>query len=301
MRKFYTFEGGEGSGKTTVSKLVIEKLKKNYEVLSTREPGGVESAEKIRTIILNEEIDGVLECLLFAAARRIHLVEKVHTSLNNGQLVIMDRFIDSSLVYQGLARELTDDFVFSINRLAINENIKTLEDIDIEKYSTKLSNLLTNNSSDFIETDVGRKIKTILEQYHLDSFAKILLLTSINYINSLFSKNRIITDNLKEINSLIDEILNINAKPDKYILPDATFILDIDPKIGLDRIMKNSEREINRLDKEAIDFHYAIRDGYLKIAEKYKKERVFYTINADNSPEKIADEIYSIISTLALN
>lgn len=299
MRKFYTFEGGEGSGKTTISKLVIEKLREEYEVLSTREPGGVESAEEIRKIILNEEIDGVLECLLFAAARRIHLTEKVEKSLNDGQLVVMDRFIDSSLVYQGLARGLTDDFVFSINRLAITKNIKKLDNNDIKEYSIKLSKLLTNNSSDFIETHVGRKIMTILDRYTIDSFAKILLLTSVSYVNNLFSKNRVITSNLNEINSLIDEILGINTDSDSnIIMPTATFILDIDPKIGLDRIMSNSEREVNRLDKESIDFHYTIRDGYLKIAEKYKKDRNFYILDADKTPNEIANEIYNIIISL---
>lgn len=298
MSNFYTFEGGEGSGKTTVSKLVIEMLKKKHNVLSTREPGGVESAEEIRNIILNEEIDGILECLLFAAARRIHLTEKVEKSLNNGQVVIMDRFIDSSLVYQGLARGLTDDFVFSINRLAITKNIKTLSNYDIEQYSIKLSTLLSNNrdNNSSIETYVGRRIMTILDKYNVDSFAKILLLTSVKYVNSLSNKNAVISDNYEEINSLINEILDSSSK-ENLIFPRATFILDIDPKIGLDRIMSNSDREINRLDKESLDFHYVIRDGYKKVADKYK-ERTFYIIDANNTPNEIANEIYNIINSL---
>ena len=107
MGLFITIEGPEGSGKTTVAKKVVEQLEnEGYKVLYTREPGGVGIAEKIRDIILdvnNTNLDPRSEALLYAASRRQHLIEKVVPALNNGYIVICDRFVDSSLAYQGHA------------------------------------------------------------------------------------------------------------------------------------------------------------------------------------------------------
>lgn len=123
---FITFEGGEGSGKTTIASLVEKKLtQEGYKVILTREPGGVEIAEKIRDIIVdpkNIKIDRKTEALLYAASRRQHLVEKVIPALENDYIVICDRFIDSSLVYQGLARGIGIDEVYEMNLFA-TENI----------------------------------------------------------------------------------------------------------------------------------------------------------------------------------
>ena len=123
---FITFEGGEGSGKTTIASLVEQKLtQEGYKVILTREPGGVEIAEKIRDIIVdpkNIKIDRKTEALLYAASRRQHLVEKVIPALENDYIVICDRFIDSSLVYQGLARGIGIDEVYEMNLFA-TENI----------------------------------------------------------------------------------------------------------------------------------------------------------------------------------
>ena len=123
---FITFEGGEGSGKTTIASLVKEQLEKEgYQVVLTREPGGVDIAEEIRNVILdvkNTHMDKKTEALLYAASRRQHLVEKVIPALNQGAVVICDRFIDSSLVYQGLARGIDIDEVYEMNLFA-TENI----------------------------------------------------------------------------------------------------------------------------------------------------------------------------------
>lgn len=123
---FITFEGGEGSGKTTIASLVKEQLEKEgYQVVLTREPGGVDIAEEIRNVILdvkNTNMDKKTEALLYAASRRQHLVEKVIPALNQGAVVICDRFIDSSLVYQGLARGIDIDEVYKMNLFA-TENI----------------------------------------------------------------------------------------------------------------------------------------------------------------------------------
>ncbi len=120
---FITFEGPEGSGKTSVIKAVEERLKQqNKNVLMTREPGGIRIAELIRNIILdvdNVEMDLTTEALLFAASRRQHIVEKIWPALNEGKIVLCDRFVDSSLAYQGVGRELGIDRVYAINQYAI--------------------------------------------------------------------------------------------------------------------------------------------------------------------------------------
>lgn len=125
--KFITFEGNDGCGKTTISMRVYEALKEEgYEVIYTREPGGIRIAEKIRSIILDPEhveMDPRCEALLYAAARRQHLIEKVIPALEKGVIVICDRFVDSSLAYQGVARGLGIEEVFHINEFAIDSHM----------------------------------------------------------------------------------------------------------------------------------------------------------------------------------
>ena len=122
MEKFITIEGNDGSGKSTV----IEGLKRIFsergiDVVFTREPGGSMIAEKIRQIILdpeNTQMDDKTEALLYAASRRQHLTETVLPALNSGKMVICDRFIDSSLAYQGYARNIGVDEVYNMNMFA---------------------------------------------------------------------------------------------------------------------------------------------------------------------------------------
>ncbi len=120
---FITFEGGEGVGKTSVIKAVVEKLAA-YDPLSTREPGGVDIAEQIRDVILNPQntkMDGIVEALLYASCRRQHLVEKIIPALTDKRLVLCDRYVDSSIVYQGYARGLGMDVVREINEFATDQ------------------------------------------------------------------------------------------------------------------------------------------------------------------------------------
>ena len=123
---FISFEGGEGSGKTTIASMIKEALtKEGYHVVLTREPGGVEIAEKIRDIIHDVKytnMDRKTEALLYAASRRQHLVEKVIPALEKGYIVICDRYVDSSMVYQGIARGIGIDEVYQMNLFA-TENI----------------------------------------------------------------------------------------------------------------------------------------------------------------------------------
>lgn len=118
-----TFEGCDGCGKTTVMAEVARKLEeKGIAILATREPGGVPISEAIRKVILdpqNTSMDIRTEVLLFAASRRQHLVEKVIPALQTGKLVLSDRFVDSSLAYQGFARGAGFEAVRDINDYAI--------------------------------------------------------------------------------------------------------------------------------------------------------------------------------------
>ncbi len=130
MKLFVTLEGPEGSGKTTVAKVVYDYFKnKGVEAMLTREPGGIPISEKIRDIILdpeNSNMDDRTEALLYAASRRQHLAQKVLPALERGELVICDRFIDSSLAYQGYARGLGIDEVLEINQFAIDHQMPDL-------------------------------------------------------------------------------------------------------------------------------------------------------------------------------
>lgn len=122
MKGFITFEGGEGSGKSTVLKIVAQRLEsEGVQVLTTREPGGTPIAEQIRNVILdkgNTAMDPRTEALLYAASRRQHLVEKIWPAISEGKVVLCDRYLDSSLAYQGGARGLGMDEVLSVNLFA---------------------------------------------------------------------------------------------------------------------------------------------------------------------------------------
>ncbi|MCM1438507.1 MAG: dTMP kinase [Roseburia sp.] len=121
--KFITFEGCEGSGKSTQIRLLAEKLTAaGVDFVVTREPGGSDVAEQIRKIILdggNENICDECEALLYAAARIQHLKEIVEPALSAGKLVVCDRYVDSSLAYQGAARGLGGEYVSQINSAAL--------------------------------------------------------------------------------------------------------------------------------------------------------------------------------------
>lgn len=122
-RLFFTIEGGEGTGKTTVATELVQRLRaRGYEVLFTREPGGSHLAEQIRTLLLDprtrDPIKARAELFLFLAARAQHVEEQILPALRQGQLVLCDRFNDSSIAYQGFARHLGEEYVERACRLA---------------------------------------------------------------------------------------------------------------------------------------------------------------------------------------
>ena len=202
--KFITFEGIDWYGNTSVFKGGIEQLngKKIYNYFWTREPGGNRISEAIRKIILNveyTEMDARTEALLYAAARRQHLVDTVLPALNEGKLVLCDRFVDSSVVYQGVARDIGVEPVIKLNEFA--------------------------------------------------------------------------TENLK---------------------PDLTLYYDVEPEISLKRISNNRQNQVDRLDKESMDFYHKVRQAYLSLAES-NKERI-RIIDASQNLDKVIDDTLSILN-----
>lgn len=124
---FVSFEGGEGSGKSTVISHLIDKLnEKNIEHFITREPGGCDISEQIRNVILDTENTAMhkrTEALLYAASRAQHVEEKLRPALDEGKLVICDRYVDSSIIYQGYARNNIVEDIWKINQFAMDNII----------------------------------------------------------------------------------------------------------------------------------------------------------------------------------
>ncbi len=200
---FITFEGGEGSGKTTASKYIYNRLNQlGYPAIYSREPGGVDIAEQIRNVILdvnNTAMDVRTEALLYAASRRQHLVEVILPALREGKIVICDRFIDSSLAYQGYARGIGMDEVWTINKFAI------------------------------------------------DTF-----------------------------------------------LPDLTLFFDVEVETGLKRI--SSRDQLDRLDRESLDFHHKVHEGYRLVCEKYP-ERI-KVVDANQPVDQVEQQSLQLVMEL---
>lgn len=142
---FITFEGGDGSGKSTqIEKLCTYLKDKGYDVVLSREPGGTSIGEKIRTIILdpeNSEMDYMTEAFLYAASRAQHVAQVIKPALEAGKFVICDRFVDSSVAYQGYARGLGDS-VMNINEYAIGDcmpDLTILLKLDPKKGKKRIS------------------------------------------------------------------------------------------------------------------------------------------------------------------
>lgn len=200
---FISFEGPDGAGKTTALNSLVPKLKaiSSLEVTVSREPGGSPLAEKIRNIILNvdDDMDARTEALLYAAARRQHFVDVIMPTLNANKVMLSDRFVDSSIAYQGGGRMIGTKEVASINDFAIEGH-----------------------------------------------------------------------------------------------LPDLTIYFDISPEVGLARIKKDHEGEMDRLEKASMDFHRRVHDTYLDIVHDNPQRIV--SIDADQAPEKVVADALAVIT-----
>lgn len=167
--KFIVFEGPDGSGKTTIIKQVKTLLEnKDYDISYYREPGGTKISEKIRSIIIdndNSMMDAKTEALLFASSRAQLVAEKIIPDLKVGKIVICDRFVMSSLLYQGLGRSLGIDNVKLINDFAtggLKPDLTLFFNID---YKTALERKRANFSPDRLENEDFSFHKTIFDGY----------------------------------------------------------------------------------------------------------------------------------------
>lgn len=179
MSMFISFEGGEGSGKSTAIKTIVDRLqKRGYDVLLTREPGGTPISEEIREVILNNantDMDPMTEALLFAAARRQHVVECIKPALKEGKMVLCDRYVDSSLAYQGAARGLGVKKVYDINMYATEgllPDITIFFDIDPEKGLERISEHASSREINRLDTEkiqfhesVRKAFKDLAKEY----------------------------------------------------------------------------------------------------------------------------------------
>jgi len=150
--KFISFEGVEGCGKSTQSKLLFEYLKKqNIDAVLTREPGGTKVAEEIRAILVNGDVnklDGISEILLNFAARRDHVEKLIKPTIKQNQIVITDRFFDSTFAYQGYGYKEDLQIIENIKENSIGNfkpDITFLIDIDVEETLKRVQNREGNN------------------------------------------------------------------------------------------------------------------------------------------------------------
>lgn len=176
MGLFITMEGPDGSGKSTQIELLRDYLSnKGYDIIVCREPGGTRISEAVRQVILNKdftEMGHMTELLLYAAARAQLVEEVIRPSLEAGKVVICDRFVESSAVYQGIARGMGTNLVYEVNKFAIGDT-----------------------------------------------------------------------------------------------MPDVTFFIDIDAKTGISR--KKQQAELDRMERETLDFHEKVAEGYRSLAKMY--------------------------------
>lgn len=197
---FITFEGPDGSGKTTVSKAVADQLlAEGYQVRYTREPGGSAISEKIRDIILdpaNTEMDPRTEALLYAASRRQHLVDIVLPLIEQGVTVISDRFVDSSIAYQGYGRQIGADEVYAINAFAI-ENYMPVKTIFLNvSAETGLARIQANRAVldrlDAESTDFHKRV--------FDGYQKVI---------AQYADRMIVVDASHDVDEVIAEVYSI--------------------------------------------------------------------------------------------
>lgn len=191
MSLFVTFEGGEGSGKSScLAKVANDLQSAGYEVVITREPGGTPISEQIRNVILdkaNTDMDPMTEALLYAASRRQHLVQKILPALHQGKIVLCDRYLDSSLAYQGGARGLGIEKILALNQYAIDGQYPDLTlFFDLEP-EVGLERIEENSSREVNRLDLEK-----LSFHHKvrDSFLKLMEMFPDRYVKIDASKSR---------------------------------------------------------------------------------------------------------------
>jgi dTMP kinase len=166
MTKFITFEGIEGSGKSTQVKLLHKYfLDKNIPAILTREPGGTKLAEEIRSLLVNgdvDKMDGVCEVLLNFAARRNHIEKLIKPALAKGEIVICDRFFDSTIAYQSFGQNVDLELIKKVQEAAIGgfkPDITFLIDVDVDVAFERIKNRAENNRYEKMDKGFHQKVR----------------------------------------------------------------------------------------------------------------------------------------------
>jgi dTMP kinase len=200
---FISFEGPDGSGKTTQIRLLADYLtEKGYPVVMTREPGGTRISEDIRKIILdpdNKEMDDMTEALLYAAARAQHVEQLIRPAVEEGKIVLTDRFMDSSIAYQGYGRDLGDK-IRIINEYAVNG------------MHPDLTFFLDLSAEDGIARAGKREKLDRLEQESLDFHRKVY--EGYIQLSHIYKDRYVMIDASRSIDEIFEEI---STKLEKYI------------------------------------------------------------------------------------
>lgn len=158
---FITVEGPDGAGKSTLVARLNKKLQAVLTVpfIATREPGGSDIAEKIREVIIdpeNKEMDAKTEALLFAASRRQHIIETIQPALSRGEVVLCDRFVDSSIAYQGAGRKIGVEEVATLNQFAtenLTPDLTLYLDVDAQVGLNRIGHKDSNRKKDRLELE----------------------------------------------------------------------------------------------------------------------------------------------------
>ena len=208
---FISFEGFDGCGKTTQINLLERYLtEKGYEVLVTREPGGTSIGEQIRDIALSpksKNMDKKTEALLYLASRIQHLNEVILPAINENKIVLCDRFIDSSIAYQGFGRELGFDYIYNLNKSVIGENLPIITlflDIDFE-VGIKRKKSQKNHFLDRMELEKFEFHKRVYDGYKH-------ICRTFPYRIKTINANDSIIDVQKNIEKLIDNLIGEEYK-----------------------------------------------------------------------------------------
>ena len=171
---FITIEGPDGAGKSSLVKRLVTAIQSEttQSLVVTREPGGSDIAEEIRELLLNPthtNMDARTEALLLAASRRQHVVEKIRPALEEGQIVLCDRFVDSSIAYQGQARGIGIDEVKEINEFAIEglrPEVTLFLDVDAEVGLNRIKSKHSNRKQDRLELEEITFHEEVRKGYH---------------------------------------------------------------------------------------------------------------------------------------
>ncbi len=201
MTKLITFEGIEGSGKSTQVKLLHQYfLDKKIPAILTREPGGSKVAEEIRSLLVNgdvDKMDGVCEVLLNFAARRDHLLRLIEPALAKGQIVICDRFFDSTIAYQSFGQNVDLELIKKVQKAAIGEfkpDITFLIDIDVNVAFERIKNRADNNRYEKMDKNFHQKVRDGFLEIAKNNLRRIVI---IDGSQSALEINRQILDRLK--------------------------------------------------------------------------------------------------------